>query len=169
MNGLRERRATVGATGLIGVAGAALAAVLVAFHGQLLWQRLADGSLLEPVVAIRWLLGALLTAALGSLWRRGLPLFRGRRAAVVWLVALLLHAGVPGGSMPAVAPAASALLALPAILAALCALRAVGAGSGPAALGGPRSFRRRDLPALRRPAGWSPSLFCRPPPFSPSF
>lgn len=82
------------------------ALALTLFHGQILWRRWADGSLADGAVVGRWLAAALIV--LGLLWvqrRRG-SLFRGRAAAVLWLLVALLHAlaGVPTHDMLA-APA----------------------------------------------------------------
>ena len=143
--------------------GLALSATLVAFHGGLLWQRVLDGSLLEPAVALRWVLSTLLVFALLRLWCLGLPLLRGRSAAVLWLVVLLLHAGGPAAVQPAVEPVTSLVL----LTAALAALAVLGAGAVGAAAGSAADARlaaRRRGRAGSRPSGWSPTLFSRPPP-----
>ncbi|MGE0453286.1 MAG: hypothetical protein AB7O37_01100 [Vicinamibacteria bacterium] len=70
---------------------AVVAIALVAFHGWLLALRLAEGALGDPAVALRWLAGFGLTAALLGLRRAGVSLFRGRKAFVFWLLVLLLH------------------------------------------------------------------------------
>lgn len=71
---------------------AALWAVVL-FHGWLLWQRITDLTLLEPLVALSWGLAALVLVGFVRLRRAGVPLFRGRRALAMWLLVLLLHAG----------------------------------------------------------------------------
>lgn len=147
----------------IGVGGFALTAALTAFHGRLLWQRLADGSLLQPVVIARWAMSAVLVIALLQLWRKGLPLLRGRRAGVLWLVVVVLHVVTPGGSLPAVGPVAEGLL--PAALAVL-AFAAVAVAAVPihgTTSAGRSAERRRQRPHRRR-AGWCRTLFSRPPP-----
>ncbi len=147
----------------MGLTGFLLAAAIAVFHGQLLWQRLSDGSLLQPIVVARWALSALLILALLQLWSRGLPLLRGRRAGVLWLVIFLLHAMAPGGSVPAVGPTAASLL--PAMLALLVVI-AFGLAAVPGADSSvppppTRRRRRRPHPAA---AGWCRDLFSRPPP-----
>ncbi len=145
------------------ITGVALTAGLALLHGRLLWQRVADGSLLEPTVAARWIASALVAWVMLRLWSRGLSLLSGRRAAVLWLAVLVIHLGAPGGSLPAVAPAVPALLALPAALALVALL-----GLRPRPLDGPPprpdagdGNGRRTL----RPAdGWPAALYSRPPP-----
>jgi FtsH-binding integral membrane protein len=66
-------------------------ALLVAFHGWLFAGRLAGGELLEPAVALRWIASVLLVIALLGLRRAGVPLIRGRKALVFWVLVLLLH------------------------------------------------------------------------------
>lgn len=80
------------------VSGFALAAVvtLVVLHVAVLWERVIQGRLSDPVVGLRWLGAAVLTAGLLVLRRRGVPLLWGRRALVFWLLVLLLHAGAVG-------------------------------------------------------------------------
>ncbi|MCZ6506759.1 MAG: hypothetical protein O7A98_03465 [Acidobacteria bacterium] len=81
-----------------------LGAALVLFHGQLLWHRWADGSLADLGVAAQWLASALLVVALVLVYRRNASLFRGREAAVVWVLVALLHgmAAVPTTQIPIV-------------------------------------------------------------------
>lgn len=69
-------------------------AVLVVLHAALLWDRVVQGRLSDPDVALRWLGGAALTLALLGLRRLGVPLLWGRQALVFWLLVLLLHVGV---------------------------------------------------------------------------
>jgi hypothetical protein len=97
---------------------AAVVVALVVFHASLLWTQIGNGRLLDPAVATRWALSAVLLGVLVALWRTGVPLFWGRRAVVVWVLAGLLHWNVspapdldPAGSSP---PAAQVLLDLPA-------------------------------------------------------
>lgn len=159
----RRGRLLDGRRWLVGSAGFALTAALALFHGHLLWQRLTDGSLLQPVVVVRWLVSVLLVLGLLRLWSRGLPVVRGRRAGVLWLVVVLLHAFTPGGSLPAVEPVAGG--ALPAALAmlALLAFGLVVACDDGAVLTHRLSWWRRPSPA-RSGGGWYPVLFSRPPP-----
>ncbi len=71
-------------------------AALVLFHLLLLWQRVLDQTLFEPVPALRWLATLVVVLALYRLHRRGLSLVRGRGALVFWLLVLLLHASFWG-------------------------------------------------------------------------
>ncbi|MDH3745187.1 MAG: hypothetical protein OES47_08815 [Acidobacteriota bacterium] len=99
-------------TGILGITAA-----LVLFHGRLLWTRLVDGSVLEPVVAARWLFGLVLAGLLIELRRRHASPLRGRSALVMWLLVVLLHAValVPGVEVAAGAEGAvELLLVLPA-------------------------------------------------------
>jgi hypothetical protein len=127
----------------------AAGAGLALFHAALLAGRLADDSIAEPGVGLRWGLAALLGALAVDLRRRGLPLFHGRSGLVFWLLALLLHVG----ALPAPSPVRSEelLLALPAgALAALAAggllARAVGSATRP----GRAPVRIATAPARRR-------------------
>src|SRR5512134_2738482 len=78
---------------LVSSLGLTAAALLAVLHAFILWDRVVHGRLSDPGVALRWLGGAALTVALLALRRRGVSLFRGRRALVFWLLVLLLHAG----------------------------------------------------------------------------
>jgi hypothetical protein len=69
-------------------AGAALAV----FHIFLFWDRLVGGDLFDPAIAVKWLAAACLVSALMVLRRMGIPLTQGRKACVVWLLVVLLHA-----------------------------------------------------------------------------
>jgi len=103
---------------------------LLAFHLQLLVERLADGSLGHPAVAFQWATGLILLAWLSWLHRRGVSLVSGRRALTFWVLVLLLHA-VPampgagdalqadGGPVLLVAPLGLALAGAAALLARL--------------------------------------------------
>ena len=73
--------------------GLAAAATLAVLHASLLWDRVVQGRLSDPVVAVRWLAAVVLMGALLALRRRGVSLLWGRRALVFWLLVLLLHAG----------------------------------------------------------------------------
>ncbi|RPH37119.1 MAG: hypothetical protein EHM91_15420, partial [Planctomycetota bacterium] len=73
--------------------GLAAVASLVLLHASILWDRLANGRMSEPGVALRWLAAGVLVAALVALRRRGVSILWGRRALVLWLLVLLLHAG----------------------------------------------------------------------------
>lgn len=65
--------------------------LLLVFHGWLLWERMSAGELLQPAVGLRWAAALLLAWAWVAHRQRGLPLLRGRRALVLWLLAALLH------------------------------------------------------------------------------
>ncbi|MDH3254751.1 MAG: hypothetical protein OEM62_07160 [Acidobacteriota bacterium] len=75
-----------------------LSVLLTLFHLQLLWGRVADGSVLDPGVAAEWAIGLILLLGLLRLHRSNASLFRGRGALTLWLLVLILHAlaAVPG-------------------------------------------------------------------------
>jgi len=70
----------------------ALSVLLTLFHLRLLWDRVADGSVLDPAVAAEWAIGLILLLGLLRLQRINASLFRGRGALTLWLLVLLLHA-----------------------------------------------------------------------------
>lgn len=153
------------------------AAILVVYHLVLLWQRLADMSLLQPAVALRWIVTVALLMGLRRMHAAGLPLIWGRRALAFWLFVLLLHVsflgplseeGTTGGdwgssaSLALVLPAAAPLVLLSTIV-LTCWLAAKGSVPG-----SPHLLRllarlsaAREHPSRR---GWLPSLASRPPP-----
>lgn len=158
--------------GLFGVAA------LVLFHLLLLWRRLEDLSLLEPPVILRWLATVALLGALVYLGRSGIPLLRGRKALVLWLLVLLLHVSVaapgPAGEPDSGGLAEAALqltLALPAVgstaLLLLLALMGLLAHGGLALSAAKDPWPRT---AIRVPSSFLqlnralPSLANRPPP-----
>ena len=67
------------------------------FHLQILLTRLADGSVLQPLVVARWIASLAVCAVWLSLRRRGVRLFRGRAALVFWLLLVLIHGVVVAG------------------------------------------------------------------------
>lgn len=79
---------------LVRVFGAGAIAALVVLHGALLWRRLADGTLIEPLVAAQWIgtLGVLAVALI--LRKRGACLFQGRSGIATWVLIAVLHAVV---------------------------------------------------------------------------
>lgn len=159
----------VSLSGLLKLGFAALAFVLVVFHVLLLWRRVADASLLEPEVALRWLAACLLMAAPLAALKAGIRLLEGRRAVIFWLLVLLLHVNVPAVADPAaLSPAAPALLPLlwplaTGVLVALLTLAAAAAVSGTALR---RLGRRLPQPAWALAGGPITPLYSRPPPRS---
>lgn len=106
MSWRRQRRWVRGA-GLFGALG------LVLFHGWLLVQRVGDGTVLDPVVAGKWLLTLLLLTGLFRLHRAGRSLVNGRLPLTIWVLVLLLHF-VAGGASVASLTTGQLLLVLPA-------------------------------------------------------
>lgn len=161
---------------IVSGAGALLLAYLVVFHSLLLWQRVLNLSLFEPVPALRWLATLALLVALYRLRRQGVSLVRGRRALVVWFLVLLLHVCFWGPlSDPAVAaerPIPNLLLVLP-TAGALTAfvffflrksLGRIRLESGRSDL--PNAVPGRDSQSYSLRAGFLPSIACRPPPLA---
>jgi hypothetical protein len=157
---------------------ASTAAALALFHVWLLWKAAVDQSLLEPIVALKWLAAVLLLIAVWQLRRAGHLVFRGHRAGVFWLLVLLLHVQLPMAPVsddPAATAsevhAASWPWALPTGV-SLGASLALGLGlfllaAGRVAVLAPRrqwtvAVHRRGRPL----AGSIPALACRPPPLS---
>lgn len=81
---------------LIAIAGGTALAVM---HVGVLWRRVADGTLLTPLVVAQWMLAAVLIASVVALRRRGVSVFRGRAGAAFWIVVALMHGivALPGG------------------------------------------------------------------------
>jgi hypothetical protein len=76
------------------------ALALMVFHLALFWDQIGDGRLLDPAVAARWGMSALLLVALTALRRAGVPMLWGRRALVVWVLVALLHwTAMPAGDI----------------------------------------------------------------------
>ncbi len=90
---LRAAPATANRRVLAWIASRGLWVALLWLHAHLLWQRIVDQTLFEPLVALRWIASALIAVTMIHFQRRGVSLFRGRRAKILWLVILLLHAG----------------------------------------------------------------------------
>ncbi|MGB3561792.1 MAG: hypothetical protein WBC09_01915 [Thermoanaerobaculia bacterium] len=156
------------------IAGPALVALVVLYHAFLLWQRVADLTLLEPAVAVRWLATLLLLLGLFRLHHRGVPLIWGRKALVFWLLVLLLHVSFYGPLAEGVEASfdihgAGLMLALPATvvvssLAAVC-LALLVRFLGVLPVLAPPTFSPLDAPGgPSQPAGWTLQLACRPPP-----
>ena len=91
MRGLKQR--LVRLVALVG--GVSIAAL----HLAVLARRVADGTLLSPLVAAQWLAALVVVAVLIALHRQGVGVFRGRSAAAIWIVITLLHGivALPGG------------------------------------------------------------------------
>jgi len=148
--------------------GRTAALLLLGFHAWLLWQRLSGGSLLEPAIALRWAAALPMVAGLLLLRRYGASLFRGRRAAVLWLLVAVLHwSGAAPGTVDELSRAPHWLF-VPAAAAPL----ALALGLLAAALGAARRRRAVD-PLGPRPsppsltgfaAGFPLALHARPPP-----
>jgi hypothetical protein len=65
--------------------------LLVLFHAWLFVQQLWAGHLADVALLARWAVAAGLAWALVALGRQGAPLFFGRKAVAIWLLAALLH------------------------------------------------------------------------------
>lgn len=154
-------------------------AFLVYFHALLLWQRVTDQTLFEPLVGLRWLGSLALLLGWYALQRRDIPLLWGRRAAVLWLLVLLLHVSFPapanldpvalfgpdGEAMPGLLmlPVAAGLALLTAHVLRILrrtSRRSVGAPPG----GRPEPFGRPPVARLR--SGFGHGRFARPPPLA---
>jgi hypothetical protein len=130
-----------------------------------------DGRLFELATSLHWLAGAFLLTGILALRRVGVPLLWGRKAIVLWLLVLLLHAHAALSTVPqpAQAPVAGLTLvtlgeAIGGVFAALTLLVLVSFARGAS----PRLRSRRvDQPLVRRPAAASGFLIVfspRPPP-----
>ena len=108
------------------VAVSALA--LIVFHAALLWNQIGDGRVLDPVVAVRWGVGAVLLGALAALRRAGVPLLWGRRALVVWVLVAVMHVtaapATDRGALTDTAPNTTQVVTLPTAAAATWLLAA---------------------------------------------
>jgi len=138
-------------------------AALAVPHVWLLGRRVADASILEPLVLVRWLLSAATVAAIVALRRRGRRIFQGREGLALLLTILLLHSG-------AFAPPTNTLdgirLLLPAelVLAAAALAFVLGripAAARPLATGFTRFDEPRPAPRSR---GYLRLFASRPPP-----
>jgi hypothetical protein len=131
---------------------------LVAFHAVLLWSHAVAGRLADPAVGLRWLASLGIVALFVVLRRSGLPLLWGRRALVLWLLVVMLHAWA---ARPALASALDAVSPADAAF-ALFVVPAAGAilGAGLVLL---RVMRRRTRTtrSFRQPTG-RPSRQRRP-------
>jgi hypothetical protein len=107
-----------GARLAVSAAAAVSALALVVFHIVLFWNQIGDGRLLDPAVAARWGMSALLLVALAALRRAGVSVLWGRRALAVWVLVALVHwAAAPPANVASIAQsgaqAAQVLLDLP--------------------------------------------------------
>ena len=69
---------------------------LVVLHAILLAERISDGSIVRPEVTLRWLATAGILAALLAVRRYRSSLRFGRASIIaLWIIAALLHAGIP--------------------------------------------------------------------------
>ena len=156
------------------ITGSALVALVALYHALLLWQRVADLTLLEPAVAARWLATLILLMVLFRLHHRGVPLIWGRKALVFWLLVLLLHVSFYGSLAEDEDASfdiqrAGLMLALPATvvvvaLAAFC-LALLAGFLGVLAVQSPPTSSLLDAPSgPSLQTGWTLQLACRPPP-----
>ncbi len=164
----RDEALTLRLRSLVSGLGLVAAASLVLLHVSILWARITQGRLGEPVIALRWGAALVLLVALLALRRRGVPILWGRRALVFWLLVLLLHAGtgLPQDPSPRVAPE-QLLFVLPAAAAPACVLlvllvtQLAGAALADRAVV-PAHGAAVGVPARRR--GFRLALASRPPP-----
>jgi hypothetical protein len=173
---VRSRRcATRGLTRLtLRLSGAVLVAGLALFHAALLSRRIADLSLLDPLVGFKWLISAALIVALPGLRRAGVRLATPRRVAALAVLILLLHVPLPAaltaGTSVTETPAHELGWALLAIAPAAFGLAAIGtfrllAGRSPvAAQSAAVASRLPDIQGPPRRDREPVHLFGRPPP-----
>lgn len=168
------RNATAGRR-LVLLSGPAVVLLLAAYHLVLFWDRVADQSLFQPQVALRWLLTL---AFLRVAWRfraAGVPIFRGRRALVFWLMVALLHASFVGplaedGRLAGAGGAELSLLfTAPAVLIAglvlaLMTRRVFGGSTVAPATGATKRLDAGPASRFVAQAGFLPTLCRRPPP-----
>jgi hypothetical protein len=139
---------------------------LAAMHGEFLLRRVADNSIAEPSVLLRWM-GAAALLLVAQLWRRttGHSILSGRSALVFALLVALLHGGLPEtpgfANSPGLAlPSELFVLGLAGLLLA-AALASAANTPSVAASGLPRNAQRCRAPrALPFGQPFSP----RPPP-----
>ena len=175
--GSASRSATPRLRRLLPVAPSVIAvSILVAYHFVLLGQRLADLSLFQPAVALRWLITVALLYALRRMHAAGLPLIWGRRALAFWLLVLLLHVSFlgplseeanAGGDWSTSAGLALVLPAMaPLVLMSAIVLTSWLAARFTATSSRPLRFLAPLTASLEHPSrgGWLPSLSSRPPP-----
>ena len=144
--------------------------LLAFFHSWLLWLRLSSGRPPAPGVALRWTAALGLLAGLIWLRRRGGSLLRGRRAAVFWLLVLLLHASAfasPDSRGTRDLLDSGLVLALPVAATLLGVVRLAFEALAARALGGLRvSLSLAGPPDIRLTSVFLSASFPRPPPAS---
>ncbi len=100
------------------VAATAVAAVLLLFHGWLLWHQLGSGELLDPLTATKWAAALAMVGGLVALKAAGVSLFKGRQALVMWTLVVIVHWSAAGRvaevTTPENGPATAVTVALPA-------------------------------------------------------
>jgi len=153
---------------------AASVAGLAVLHVWLLWRRIAEQEIFEPLIAVRWLAALALLGGFAWLRRQGVPLLYGRRALVLWLLVALLHLGVSVTGVESsvmsldTAVAAERWLALPIVSIALAllagALLALLHPVAPATASPPPRRRRENRAPAPASAGFEFQLSPRPPP-----
>lgn len=155
--------------------GRGLVLWLVVLHVVLLAQRIGSRTLLEPVVAVRWLASLALAVIWLRLHRAERSPRRARRVLVFWLLVALLHASfavpVPGTAQPPATLAETSLLLVTPLWASLLPLLWLARCRRVAADGGQRAHRRPPFlsrfalaPRLTLRSGFAPALANRPPP-----
>jgi len=126
-------------------------ALVAGFHVWLFVSQLGDGRLADVSVLARWGVAGLLVAALWYLRSRNLPLFWGRKAVAVWLLAVVLHGPSLTDRLSAldtIAPeeVAAVMLQVSTGAALLTLLVLAAAALRPRASAGARWLRLRPLP-----------------------
>ncbi len=152
------------------IAGAA--GLLALFHVWLLGSQLWDGRLAEPSLVLRWMIAAGLVGALIVLRRTGAPIWWGRKAVSIWLLAALLHgptmaAGTGRFESPALPEAVTAVVQIAAASVMMGLGLAVLAALAAHVFAAQRSHLRA-LPVLIYALGDRPTVphvAPRPPPF----
>ena len=86
----------------------AAGALVAGFHVWLFVSQLGDGRLADVSVLARWGVAAGLSLALWYLRRQNVPLFWGRKAVAIWLLAAVLHGPSLTDRLAAVDTSASA-------------------------------------------------------------
>jgi hypothetical protein len=152
-------------------AGAIAAAALAIFHVSLFWSRIADGQLLDPMIAARWIGGGGLVAALVALRRRGVSLLGGRQALIVWLLVVLLHWSVTP-RIDVGDPGQSTTTEVTFVLPSTAAAAFVGIGLLLATFAARRFHPALTFLCMVEPdatgsvlTGWTPAAAARAPPF----